>query len=269
MPIDFQGVGLNLHLDQLDYIQTHKPDLPFIEVIADNWLSDGPHHLKLEKLRQDYQVVFHCVNSNIAGTDPLNRDYFRFLKKLKDKYQPRHISDHLCVQAHKGVYFHDLLPFPLNRENIHHCRNRIEEIQTTLNQNILVENLSYYLEFPESEMNESQFLAELVKESGCSILLDLNNIWVNQQNLGFPMSDYLGELDLEKVQEIHIAGAERFDGLYIDTHGSQVKDEVLEALKRILPHCSNIPVIYERDNHVPSTGDLLEEVTAMNKRLLI
>jgi uncharacterized protein (UPF0276 family) len=263
------GVGINLRLDYIDELLEKKPKIDFLEIIADNWLSDGPHHKKLEEVRKDYEISFHCVGMNLCSEDKLNLDYLGKMKSLIEKYQPFQVSDHLSVQAVNGQYFHDLLPHPFNEELVSLTSNRISEVQEFLSRQILVENLSYYKQFEESDMGEVEFINELTSRADCHILLDLNNIWVNEKNFGLCSDSFLTQIDKSRVREIHIAGAEKFDGVYIDTHGAGVNDEVQTLLAKADKMLSNIPIIYERDNNLPEFDIFLEERKAIEQRLYV
>lgn len=273
----FGGVGLNLRLEFIDNIIKHKPDIPFFEIIADNWFSTGPHHAKLEEIRKDYPVYFHCVGMNLGGYDRLNTKYIKKIKELAARFEPLHISDHLCFQTHKSHSYHDLLPFPMNDDFANLISSRISFAQELIGETILVENLSYYLEFKQSDMTEPEFITEIAKRSGCKLLLDLNNIHVNEMNLGYDCKEFLQGIPLDRVGEIHLAGPELVDDVYVDTHGSYVADYVLELARSIDPKLaepradgpiSGVPIIYERDTNIPDFLDLVGEVKSLDKDIL-
>lgn len=273
----FGGVGLNLRLDFIDEIVEQKPDIPFFEIIADNWFSTGPHHAKLEKIRQDYPIYFHCVGMNLGGYDKLNTAYIKKIKELAKRFEPLHISDHLCFQTHKSHSYHDLLPFPMNDDFANLIAARISFAQELVGETILVENLSYYLEFNQSTMSEPEFITEVTKRSGCKLLLDLNNIHVNQMNLGYDCREFLENYPLDRVGEIHLAGPELVDDVYVDTHGSYVADEVLAITREVGEQLlgqeakgpvKGVPIIYERDTNLPEFGDLVGEVHSLSRSIL-
>lgn len=245
------NMSINLRTEHLDFVIQDARSPEFFEIIADNWLSEGPHHRKLETIRRDHSLFFHCVGMNLGGYDSLRFEYLNQIRQLVGKFQPKLISDHLCVQAHHGIYVHDLLPFPLTRARLHQVAERIDTIQNFLDRQILIENLSYYVAFETSEMSEFEFINELSAMTGCGILLDLNNIDVNEQNGIASSEDFLSGIHLEHVKEIHIAGGESQGDLVVDTHGSWASPVVLEMLKNILSVKPETPVIYERDLHVP------------------
>lgn len=273
----FGGVGLNLRLDFIDDIVEHKPDIPFFEIIADNWFSTGPHHAKLERIRKDYPIYFHCVGMNLGGYDRLNTKYIKKIKELAARFEPLHISDHLCFQTHKSHSYHDLLPFPMNDDFANLIASRISFAQELIGETILVENLSYYLEFQQSDMTEPEFITEIAKRSGCKLLLDLNNIHVNEMNLGYNCHEFLKGIPLEQVGEIHLAGPELVDDVYVDTHGSYVADYVIDLARRIDGKLAvpgkdkpviGVPIIYERDTNLPDFADLVGEVKSLDQAIL-
>jgi uncharacterized protein (UPF0276 family) len=264
---NIQGVGLNLRLETIDEFLEQKPNVSLLEVIVDNWLSPGAHHKKLEKIRMDYPISFHCVGMNIAGTDKVNDAYLRDIKKLKEKFEPIHISDHLCVTAHAKHQHHDLLPFPLNDAYLENTVERVSYIQDYLNETILLENLSYYVEYKSSHMSEIEFLEKLSNQTSCSYLLDLNNIWVNQQNLDTTVADYLKLVDWEKVKEVHVAGPEKVNGIYVDTHGTEIYPELLTIIESYRNHLKKVPVIYERDNNILELQDLILQKEKIKKAI--
>jgi uncharacterized protein (UPF0276 family) len=267
LPSFLQGVGVTLRLDHIDAILDTKPKLPYLEIITENWFSDGPHHKKLEKLREDYNILFHCVGMNFGGLDSLDDNYFKKVKELSDKFQPYHISDHLCFQKHNNRYHHDLLPFPFNEESLVNISGRVNKAQELLERTLLIENLSYYVEFSSTDISEVDFINELLNRTNANMLLDLNNIWVNQKNLDLDCKDYLEKINWERVKEVHVAGPEILDGIYIDTHGTEVHEDVLKLIDEQREKLQNLPITYERDNNIPPLDELLNQVQILNERV--
>lgn len=261
------GVGMNLRLEFIDQILKEKPKLDFLEVIADNWISAGPHHKKLEKIREHYPISFHCVGMNLGGEDELNFEYLKTLKELCDKFQPFHLSDHLCFQAHGGHHYHDLLPFALYEKSLESIRERVEKTQSILGRQLLLENLSYYVEFKDSTMSEEEFLNELTQQADCFILLDLNNIWVNEKNLEKNTTTYLETINWKRVKELHIAGAEKQGEVWVDTHGSSIRSDVLKLVERNKEKILNKPILYERDNNLEELEGCLKECNKLREVL--
>lgn len=258
-------VSINLKSSNLDQMDFLSYDPGYFEVIADNWLSHGPHHKKLDKVRANHQLLFHCVGMNLGGFDPLCSNYLRDIKRMIERWQPMHISDHLCIQSHQGQYVHDLLPFALNESSLSRVANRIEEVQDLLDTALVIENLSYYIRFSDSDFTEAEFLNQLAKITGCGILLDINNLDINDKNSIYSKYKFLEELDLSFVKEIHIAGGEQIDQLWIDTHASQASPWVKQTLKQIHATIPDVPVIYEWDNKLPSFEERIELAGALSE----
>ncbi len=256
METHLRGVGFNLRPEWLDFIINEQPPVPYLEIIVDNWFSPGPHHKKLAQVRRDYELLFHCVGMNLGGDDPLDWEYLGRVQELASRFQPLHISDHLCFQHYKGQYFHDLLPIPLHEDSLHHCKNRVEQVIEQLERPLLIENLSYYVQYENSTMMEADFIAHLCQATGTKILLDLNNIWVNEQNLGISFDDFITSIPRQVIGEIHLAGPEMQDSMYVDTHGTDVVEDVKTRFSTIVKEV-NVPVIYERDNNLPHPQDIV------------
>jgi uncharacterized protein len=263
------GVGINLRLEYIDELIQGPMTFPFLEVIAENWFIPGPHHKKLEYIRQSTPLTFHCVGMNIGGVDPIDHSYLDKIKELKNIYGPIHISDHLCFQKHKSINSHDLLPFPFNQQALNHCVLRVNQIQDYLGEEILIENLSYYVQFIENEMEEIDFINQLCQKTGANQLLDLNNIWVNQQNNISSLNYYIENIIWDKVKEVHLAGAELFDGQYIDTHGEVVHQDVLPLVSQWKNKLSGLPIVYERDAHILPLPETVKIVTSIQQALAL
>lgn len=261
------SIGINLRLDYIDEVLEKLPELCVLEIIADNWLSLGPHHKKLEKLRESYDLSFHCVGMNLGGADDIDYNYLSKIRELKDRYTPLHISDHLCFQSHAGNHHHDLLPFPFNEGNLDNVVSRVDKVQEYFGEQILIENLSYYVEYKESNMSEAEFIAKLCKKTDCNLLLDLNNIWVNSKNINVDVKEHLSLMDWSRVKEIHVAGAELFGNIYVDTHGSAIHKEVMDIVKDNRSLIQSIPVIYERDANLEGLSGMLKEVNSLSEAL--
>jgi uncharacterized protein (UPF0276 family) len=196
-----QNVGLGLNFKFIDEIIQTKPSLPWFEVLVDNFFQDGPHHSKLSTLREDYSITFHGVGMNLASSDPLSVTYLKKLKELKNEYHPAWVSDHLCWSRVQGISHHDLLPIPYTREIAKYIADRISKVQDILGEQILVENLSDYIKFEESEMNEAAFITEVTNQADCHILLDINNLWVNSENHQFNSHYFLDEIPTHRVKD--------------------------------------------------------------------
>ena len=253
------GVGLGLRPLHLTEVLRENPVVPWFEVHICNFLNHGLNHTRLYQIRQDYPLSFHGVNLNLGGNDRLDYDYLRKLKQAVDIYQPALISEHACFTTHHNHYFHDLMPIPYTSEAVANMTKRIATVQDILEREILIENVSRYFSYEESELSEGEFLATVCSEAKCGLLLDLNNAYVNQRNLNENLDDFIAQLPIAKVKEIHLAGYSEYEDILIDTHSAMVSDDVWECYRQFCTHNHAIPCLIEWDSNLPSLAVLMEQ----------
>jgi uncharacterized protein (UPF0276 family) len=255
------GFGLGLRTVHYEEILAGPCAVDWFELLSENYLVPGgkPLHY-LDRIRADYPVVMHGVSLSIGSTDPMDWDYLRALKALADRVSPHWISDHLCWTGVSGKNTHDLLPVPYTEEAAVQIVSRVEAVQEFLGRRILLENVSSYVGYKESELTEWEFLAEIARRADCLILLDVNNIYVSAYNHGFDAEQYLAGVPAERVQQIHVAGHSNCGYYIIDTHDADVIDPVwalyAEAIQRLGP----VSTMIERDDHIPPLADLVAEL---------
>lgn len=246
-------------MPHLREVLKNLPSITWFEVHICNYMGGGLNRALLEQISQHYALSFHGVNLNLAGIDPINKDYLTKLKTAVDEFNPSLISDHACFTANQGQYFHDLLPMPYTEEAALHLVDRISQVQDMLGRQILIENLSRYFCFDESELSEGEFLALVSEKADCGLLLDINNAYINQINLNESVNDFLSHIPIDRVQEIHLAGFEDQQGVCVDTHGAPVHDEVWSFYEAFTAKNPDIPVLIERDNNLPDFSELVLE----------
>ena len=252
------GVGLrSKHFPQ--YLE-RKVELGFIEAISENFMGVGGRvGAVLEKVRRDTPVALHGVALGIGGTDPLNPKYLRGLKELVEKIDPAIVSDHLCWGAYRGRYVHDLLPLPFTEESLANVASRVKKVQDFLGRQLLLENVSSYLEYTASTLTEWDFLSEVARRADCGILLDVNNIYVSAQNHRFDAQAFLNGIPVDRVGQIHLAG-HRNEGQYLfDTHDHPVCDEVWALYGDAVRRFGAVSTLIEWDDQIPPLERLLEE----------
>lgn len=256
------GVGIGLRACHYPYILSNLPAVPWFEVLTENYMVDGGMVLeRLRQIREHYPIVFHGVGMSLGSVDPLNKTYLLRLKQLIEHFQPTHISDHLCWTSFQQHYFHELLPLPYTEEAICHIAKRIRQVQDYLDQPILIENVSSYLTYTASQMSEWEFLNAIVDQSGCYILLDVNNVFVSAKNHGFDPKQYIKAINQHKVKQIHLAGFLDCDTHLLDNHGVPVSDEVWGLYQIATERLGQIPTCIEWDNDIPEFPVLLNEAT--------
>jgi uncharacterized protein len=254
------GCGIGLRKEHFDAVLAEKPAVPFFEVVSENFLVDGGRPLDvLERVRHDYPVAFHGVSMSLGSAEPLSRTYLRRLKALIDRFSPPIVSDHLCWSGLGGHNSHDLLPLPFTAESVHVTAAKIREAQDFLGRQILVENISSYVEFRRSELSEAEFVRAVAEEADCGILLDVNNLYVNARNHRLDPWRYLNVLPRERVAQIHLAGHEDLGDFVIDTHDHPVRAAVWELYRGAIARFGPIPTLIEWDAAIPPLGVLLAE----------
>ena len=253
------GAGLGLRTPHLREVLRDNPDVPWFEVHICNYLGGGISKALLEEINARYSVSFHGVNLNLAGIEAFDPDYLKRLRETVDRLKPAMISEHACFTAIGGVNFHDLMPIPFTKHAVNHLADRVAFIQDTLGRQIMIENLSRYYCYEESEMTEGAFMAEVSERADCGLLLDLNNAYVNQRNLGESLIDLISALPTGRIGEIHLAGYTEQGGTLIDTHGSAVCDEVWEAFCYFNTIKPDVPTLIEWDNNLPAFSVLMQE----------
>jgi len=261
-------VGTSLKHEHLRAILADGTRDRFFEVHAENYMgAGGPPHAALNQIRQDYPVSLHGVCMSIGGPQPLDKAHLQRFKALVDRYEPALVSEHLAWSTHGTTYFNDLLPLPYTAATLARVADHIDQVQEALGCQLLLENPSTYLIFPESTMSETLFIAELVRRTGCGLLLDISNVFVSATNHGFAARDYLADFPLEHVGEVHLAGhTEQADDegelLLIDSHDRPVADAVWKLFDVVISQCGPMPTLVEWDSDLPDWARLKAEADA-------
>jgi uncharacterized protein (UPF0276 family) len=250
-----------------DILAAPQP-IGFFEVHAENYMgSGGPPHAQLGRLREDYALSIHGVGLSIGSMQPLDRDHLSRLKTLCDRYQPESFSEHLAWSTHDSVFLNDLLPLPYTEATLAQVVDHVEQVQATLGRQMLLENPATYLLFQESTIEETDFLAEVARRTGCGLLLDVNNVFVAATNHNLDPYDYIARFPLEAVREIHLSGhSETVDDLgaplLVDSHDTPVKDPVWALYETVIGRIGPIASLVEWDNDVPAWSVLRAEAGA-------
>jgi len=253
--------GIGLRPEHLATIRRTQPEIGWLELLADNWMQPGGSNLGiLHELRETYPISLHSVGLSLGSVLPLDRHYLTKLKNLADQLDPFAMSEHLCWTTAHGVHFHDLLPLPYTEEAVQHTAARIRQAQEILERPLLIENVSSYLTFPHSTLEEGAFVAAVASEANCGILLDLHNLHVTEANHGIPARSTIELLPFERIGEIHLAGGEtNEEGWLIDTHGTRVAPAVWELYAWTLALLGPRPTLLEWDHNIPDFNILFEE----------
>lgn len=254
------GTGVGLRAAHYRHFIEGRPPIGWLEVHSENYFGDGGYDLHvLEHVRRDYPLSLHGVGLSLGSADGLREYHLAKLKRLVERIEPALVSEHLCWGAVGDRHFNDLLPLPYTREALDLMVTRVEQAQSALGRSILVENVSAYLQYRASEIPELEFLAELARRSGCGILFDVNNLYVNAVNHGFDPFAALTMLPAERIGEIHLAGHLHAEDCLIDDHGSCVTDAVWKLYEAARRRFGAVPTLIEWDTNIPVLDVLLNE----------
>ncbi|WP_454827138.1 MNIO family bufferin maturase [Paraburkholderia xenovorans] len=257
--------GVGLKAEHYRTILESQPDIGFFEVHAENYMgAGGPPHRFLSAIRESYPLSLHGVGLSIGADRPLDRDHLQRLKELIARYSPALFSEHLAWSSHDCGFLNDLLPVPYTAESLTRIVDHIDQVQEILGRQMLLENPSTYLAFEESTYPEIDFIAAVVRRTGCGLLLDVNNVYVASINQQWDPFAYIDEYPLAAVQEIHLAGhAEETDEkarpLLIDSHDRHVADVVWDLYARAIRRTGPIPTLIEWDANIPDWPTLKAE----------
>jgi uncharacterized protein (UPF0276 family) len=255
------GLGLGLRSVHFDTILAERPPVGWFEAISENFMdSGGRPRAVIREVAENYPVVLHGVSLSIGSCDPLNPDYLDRLKRLADEIDPAWISDHLCWTGAMGLNSHDLLPMPLTEESLAHVAARVRQVQDFLGRPLILENPSSYLRFASSTMEEPEFLRRLAAETGCGLLLDVNNVYVSCFNAGTDPVAYIREFPCDSVVQMHLAGHRHEGNHIIDTHDRPVRPEVWELFRLAWALTGGASTLLEWDGDIPPFADCHAEL---------
>ncbi|ASU35617.1 MNIO family bufferin maturase [Mucilaginibacter xinganensis] len=246
------GLGLGLRSKHFNYILDHSPAVDWFEVISENFMDSGgrPRDV-LKQIAARYPVVMHGVSLSIGSTDPLNKEYLTKLKQLAAEVKPLWVSDHLCWTGINSLNTHDLLPVVLNEESLKNVCLRINEVQDFLQRPLVFENPSTYLTFKHSTIPEYDFLRYMAEETGCGLLLDVNNVYVSAFNNDFDPVHYIHQLPHHRIVQMHIAGHQHCGTHIIDTHDRQVVQDVWRLFALAWRLTGGVATLLEWDSNIP------------------
>lgn len=267
------GVGLGLRWeildDVLEAIEAGRPlgCVRFFEIAPENTMRRGGHFpAAIDRVRAAYPMLTHGLTMSLGGTDPLGDEYLRELARYLDRVRPAMHSDHLCFCGTRGRMVHDLLPLPFTTAAAKHAAARLREAEDRLERRVAIENITYYLVPGAFALDEAAFVREVLERADASLLLDVNNVYVNATNHGFDPIAFVDALPLDRVAWIHVAGHRWSDEheLLIDTHGAAVIPPVVALLEHVLERTGPRPVVLERDHDIPALDALLGELSAID-----
>ena len=268
-----ETAGLCLKPQHYDDILNDQPDVGWFEIHAENYLGAGgaPLHY-LEKIRQHYPLSIHGVGLSIGSAGGLDAGHLKRVANLVDRFRPESFSEHLAWSTHDNQFLSDLLPLPYNRQTEDIVCEHIDQVQTCLGRQMLLENPSNYLSLNDSVESENEFIANVIKRSGCGLLLDVNNVYISAHNCGYSATQYIEQLPLQAVGEIHLAGystatSVASEPLLIDAHDREVCDAVWKLYAHTISLTGAVPTLIEWDANVPDWSVFLAEMCRADQLL--
>ena len=255
------GVGLGFREPFRSDLFLHQRDVDFLEITADHYLDVLPQKMQeLELLARHFTLIPHGLNLSLGSAEGLDTSYARKFGDLVQQLNPPWWSEHIAFTRAGGVEIGHLSPLPFTHEALEVlCRNIIE-MRRYVDVPLILENITYMVEMPGAEMSEAQFLTELLERTGCGLLLDVTNLYTNAVNHGHDLSAVLEQLPLERVVQLHFVGGCWHDGVLIDSHSQQTPSEVWDLMDEVVTRAPVKGIILERDENLPSFGELLEEL---------
>jgi len=261
-------VGIGLRSPHVARVRAERPALGWLEVHSENYFVDGgPALAALDAIRADHAISLHGVGMSLGSADPLDASHLARLKRLVARVEPAVVSEHLCWSHADGRHLNDLLPLPFTEDALAVVCERVDQVQTVLGRTILVENISAYLRFADDAMAEWEFVAAVAVRTGCKLLFDVNNVYVNAVNHGFDPLDFVAAIPGDAVAEIHLAGFDASGPCLIDNHGSRVAPPVWDLYRATIERFGPKPTLIEWDTDLPELEVLLDEA-ALARRIL-
>lgn len=262
------GAGIGLRSKHIAHVLDQAPAVPWLELLADNWLASGGLVTdQLHSICERYPVTLHGVGLSLGGLDALDFEYLSKIKDLIRSTDAAWYSEHACFTRHGGLDFHDLCPLPGTEEAVTHLASRIRQAQDFLNSRLVLENVSAYVQYHESQLSEAEFLAEVAERADCDLLIDVNNLYVNHINHGTDITAEMKKLPAARIRELHLAGFEPRDGYLVDTHSRPVAEDVWSLYQEALELWGPVATLIEWDHDLPEWSVLQAERARADKYL--
>jgi uncharacterized protein len=260
------GVGLGFREALRTDVFLNRSKIDFLEITSDHYLDATPKKLEeLDLLRQHFSLIPHSLELSLGSAEGIDEDYLAKLADLIDRVEPVWFSDHICFTRSGGVKIGHLAPVPFTEEALKVFVRNIERVKRRISRSLILENITYNIQYPSSEMSEAEFIRRLLDETECGLLLDVTNLYINSVNIGFDWRDVLNELPLERVVQLHFVGSHRNGNRLIDAHANRTEEDIWNVFQEVCKRCDIKGAILERDENFPVFADIIEELeTARN-----
>ena len=259
-------VGLGFREQFRGDLFLHQDKIDFLEITTDHYLDAKPEKLEeLKLLKEHFDLIPHSLELSLGSAEGIDENYLEKVAELVEFTEPQWFSDHLCFTKSGGVKIGHLAPVPYTREAIKVFVKNILQVKRRIKTPLILENITYLVQFPSSEMSEAEFITKILEESDCGLLLDVTNLYINSVNFGFDWRKFLDEIPLSRVVQLHFVGSHKSGKRLIDAHGDKTETEIWEIFAEVCARCDVKGAILERDENFPPFSEVLEELeTARN-----
>ncbi|GHO59239.1 DUF692 domain-containing protein [Ktedonobacter robiniae] len=254
------GVGIGYRSELREGIFSNREHIDFLEIITENYLSHPDAHRSLEELCDHFPVIPHGVDLSIGSMMQFDRTYLKAIKRISDMTKAPYYSEHLCMTKTPGRYIGHLAPLWFSEDVLQHSIRRVQMLQEYLEKPLILENVTYMLEIPSSPMGQTEFFQRLVEATGCGILLDVTNVFINAANHGFDARKFIEQMPLSHLVQVHLAGGYQRGSWYVDGHSELVPPDIFHLFAYLVSRCQVKSVIFEHDAHFPPIADLLQQI---------
>ena len=262
------GIGIGFREQFRADVFLHRDEIDFLEITADHYFDASPKKLEeLELLKSHFRLIPHGLNLSLGSAEGIDEEYLDKFARLVEYVQPAWFSDHICFTKSGGKQIGHLAPVPYTKEAVEVFVRNISCVKEKINTPLILENITYMMRFPSSQMSESEFVRTILEETDCGLLLDVTNLYINSVNHNFCWRKFLDELPVERVVQLHFVGSHSHNGKVIDAHAHKTGEEIWEVFREICSRTNVKGAILERDENFPPFAEILEEIQTA-KRLL-
>jgi len=255
------GVGIGFREQFRADLFLHRAEIDFLEITADHYMDATPQKREeLELLKQHFPLVPHGLNLSLGSAEGIDEKYLEKLAALVEEIQPAWFSEHICFTKSGGVDIGHLAPLAFTRESLEVLKRNIRRVKEFIKTPLILENITYIMRFPSSEMSEGEFIRRVLEETDCGLLLDVTNLYINSANHGYDWREYLEKLPPDRIVQLHFVGSHRHGNLLIDSHAHPTEDEIWNVFREVCVKSDVKGAILERDENFPPFAEILQEI---------
>lgn len=246
----------------------HQEEFDFLEITSDHYIDANPRKMEELKLLMDhFPLIPHSLDLSLGSAEGVDRGYLEKLAALVEMVQPEWFSDHICFTRSGGAKIGHLAPVPYTREALKVFVRNIRGVKDLIKTPLILENITYTMQFPSSEMTEAEFISSLLEETDCGLLLDVTNLYINSKNFGFDWRAFLDEIPMDRVVQLHFVGSHNHGGRLVDAHADTTQDEIWNVFREVCVRSNIKGSVLERDENLPDFANLMGEIGTARKIL--